>query len=166
MGNLKAALNAVRKYFKDGVIDARVSHAMQMAFEAYDKDGYCNDSQCSCHVRSEPKPDYKLEAGARVKMNHRNGDRGTVLYVGPRQTMVMWDSDASFGWDSNSLTVIGPVTPEVGDYVQCRYGRGVIAPHDGDKTWIRGLQTAYVIAGSHFDSTFIRSEFTIICKGK
>ena len=157
MGNLKAALNAVRKYFKDGVIDERVSHAMQMAFEAYDKD---ERSEC----RSE-KPDYKLEAGCRAK-GTLTGRIADVVYLGDAHVAVITTEGEAFMWHTHYCTVIRPATPEVGDYVRCRYGHGVIAPHYGDKTWIRGLQTAYVIAGSHFDSTFIRSEFTIICKGK
>ena len=158
MGNLKAALDAVRKYFKDGVIDERVSHAMQMAFEAYDNDGRCNDSQCSCHVRPEPKPDYKLEAGCQVR-GRISGRIATVTYVGTKLVfLLVHDNGDETAWLKSDIAVTAPATPEVGDYVRHDQGAdGVVHRQTTSCSWL-------VSAPGERLADWLRSDFTIIAK--
>ena len=72
-------------------------------------------------AKPEPAPEYKLEAGCKVRRTaheNMNCGAGVVLFVHPDVTIIEWDNGLTGRDSADALTVTAPATPEVGDYVR------------------------------------------------
>ena len=113
---------------------------------------------------SAPKPDWKVEAGAEVRVAGRDAGGGVIAVNHEFAWVLWWDNLGSLCPSTEkieNLTVTKPATPEAGDYVRTEIGNyGVIG-----KIRPGFVPRGYIIVGDGFEAFRGRDEFTIICKG-